>query len=263
MSNPKSKGGSSRPINQVIEQFRGLNLSTPWRWPSAPRTVLQSAAFLGVAVSIWMLLLSGVDDDLGLLAQKEQVLRSDVVMRLGRANSIGALREQKSRLEKQVRELEQQLPGRADMEALFTGINQAGLRNGLKFDTFKPGTESVSRYYAELPIAVQISGTYDAMGGFTADVAALPRIVTLQDLKMTAVPGAPTPAGQQADALSEDGRVVMTMVAKTYRYLDAAEAEAQRKLEMVAKRAKEAADAAKRGAEKAASTAKPAEGEEK
>ena len=90
-------------------------------------------------------------------------------------------------------------------------INQAGLGRGLQFELFKPGQVVVKDYYAELPIAIKVSGRYHDVGEFAADIANLSRIVTLHDLSL---------APPQRDT---SGSLVMEATARTYRYLDAAE----------------------------------------
>ena len=114
-------------------------------------------------------------------------------------------------------QLEKQLPGKAEMDALLSDINQAGLGRGLQFELFRPGNVVVKDYYAELPIAIKVSGRYHDMGAFAADVANLSRIVTLQNLVITQLPK------------EASGNLSMEATARTYRYLDAAEVDAQRK----------------------------------
>jgi type IV pilus assembly protein PilO len=98
-----------------------------------------------------------------------------------------------------------QLPSRSEVEALLIEVNQAGLGRGLQFDLFRPGQEQVKEFYAELPIAVNIKGSYHDIGAFAADIGKLPRIVTLNNIQL-----APTPTG----TLTLDATV------KTFRYLE-------------------------------------------
>ena len=110
-------------------------------------------------------------------------------------------------------QLEKQLPGKAEMDALLSDINQAGLGRGLQFELFRPGQVEVKDYYAELPIAIRVSGRYHDIGAFAADVANLSRIVTLHNLSIAPAVGRATPAAMLA----------MDATARTYRYLDATE----------------------------------------
>jgi type IV pilus assembly protein PilO len=114
-----------------------------------------------------------------------------------------------------VERLQKQLPSKAEMAALLSDINQAGVGRGLAFDLFKPGQVLVRDYYAEQPIDIKVTGSYHDVGAFAGDMANLPRIVTLNNMALTAGP---------------NGTLTLDAVAKTFRYLDADEASAARKL---------------------------------
>jgi len=124
------------------------------------------------------------------------------------------LKKQREQVMQYVTQLEKQLPSKAEMDALLSDINQAGLGRSLQFELFRPGQVSVKEYYAELPIAVRVTGNYHDMGAFASDIAHLSRIVTLNNLSI--VPG-------------KDGKLVMDTTAKTFRYLDNDEVALQRK----------------------------------
>jgi type IV pilus assembly protein PilO len=99
------------------------------------------------------------------------------------------------------------------MDALLSDINQAGLGRSLQFDLFRPGQVAVREYYAELPIALKVTGHYHDIGAFASDIANLSRIVTLNNLSIVPKP---------------DGALSLESTAKTFRYLDADEVIAQR-----------------------------------
>jgi type IV pilus assembly protein PilO len=132
-----------------------------------------------------------------------------------------------------VTQLERQLPGKAEMDALLSDINQAGVGRGLQFELFRPGQVVIKDYYAELPIALRVSGKYHDIGSFASDVANLSRIVTLHNLVIT-MPG----LAQGQSVPSGTGLLAMEATARTYRYLDPAEVEERRQAQ--AKAAKEA-----------------------
>jgi len=142
-------------------------------------------------------------------------LKKDYVSKLGQAVNLGELRKQKLQVQEYVTQLEKQLPGKAEMDALLSDINQAGLGRGLQFELFKPAaTENAADFYAELPINIRVTGSYHDIGAFASDVAKLSRIVLLNDVNI--LPG-------------KDGGLSMDAVAKTYRYLDEDEIAKQRK----------------------------------
>ena len=111
-------------------------------------------------------------------------LKAEFRDKLGQAVNLGELRKQKLQVEEYVTQLEKQLPGKAEMDALLSDINQAGLGRGLQFELFRPGQVEVKDYYAVLPIAIKVSGRYHDIGSFAADVANLSRIVTLQNISI-------------------------------------------------------------------------------
>lgn len=203
----------------VAEQFRGLNPKEPGQWPALPK----AAAFAGVAVVVmivgWFLLLSDVQAGLDAERDKEPNLKQDYRAKLAQAVNLPELRKQKSQVEEYVTQLEKQLPGKAEMDALLSDINQAGLGRGLQFELFRPGQAVVKDYYAELPIALRVSGRYHDVGAFAADVSNLSRIVTLHNLSVV------SPTGKDAGS----GNLSMEATARTYRYLDANELAEQKK----------------------------------
>lgn len=216
---------------QAADQFRGLNPNEPGQWPVLPKL----AAFVAVAAAAvvvgWFLLLSASADQLDAERNKEPTLKGEYRNKLAQAVNLNELRKQKSQVEEYVTQLEKQLPGKAEMDALLSDINQAGLGRGLQFELFRPGQVVVKDYYAELPIAIKVSGRFHDIGAFAADIANLSRIVTLNDMAVQP-PGA---ANKGADAA---GLLMMEATARTYRYLDASEVEEQRKAKDQAKKGK-------------------------
>lgn len=204
-------------FEQLAAQFRGLDFKQPGQWPILPKIV--SWLLLGAMVVLlsWFLLLSDKQDELEAERNREPALKQDYRSKLAQAVNLPELRKQKQQVEEYVTQLEKQLPGKAEMDALLTDINQAGIGRGLQFELFRPGSVAVRDYYAELPITIRVSGRYHDIGAFAADVANLSRIVTLHDLAIT---------GVQRES---GGTLSMDAVARTYRYLDANEVAAQKK----------------------------------
>ena len=201
-------------LGGAVSQFKGLNTSEPGQWPALPKLMAWALVIVAMLVAGWMLLLSGAHDELTAERNKEPALKQDYRAKLGQAVNLGELRKQKLQVEEYVTQLEKQLPGKAEMDALLSDINQAGLGRGLQFELFRPGQVVVKDYYAELPIGIRVSGRYHDLGSFTADIANLSRIVTLHNLSIVA---ARETSGQAAGLLSMDA------TARTYRYLDANE----------------------------------------
>ncbi len=204
----------------AASQFRNLNPNEPGQWPTLPKAAAWIAAGVAALVAGWFLVLASANEELEAARSKEPQLKENYRSRLAQAVNLSELRKQKLQVQEYVTQLEKQLPGKAEMDALLSDINQAGLGRGLQFELFRPGQVQVKDYYAELPIAIRVSGRYHDIGSFAADVANLSRIVTLQNVNISPVV-----------AKDRDGTGMLTMeaTARTYRYLDAAEIAAQRK----------------------------------
>ncbi|MDR0225255.1 MAG: type 4a pilus biogenesis protein PilO [Burkholderiaceae bacterium] len=200
----------------VQRQFRGLDPNDPSRWPMLPRSLLCIAIAAAVAGLMWFVLLKDYEETLEQERATEATLREDFRVKLGKAVSLDGLKKQREQVQQYVTQLEKQLPSKAEMAALLSDINQAGLGRSLQFDTFRPGSMVVKEYYAELPISLKVTGRYHDIGAFASDVAYLSRIVTLNNLSIT-------PANKDGGEL-----LSMEATARTFRYLDAEEVKAQR-----------------------------------
>ena len=204
-------------LDHAASQFRGLNPKEPGQWPALPK----AAAWLGATLLMvgvgWFAVLTSAADELQAERDREPALKADYRSKLGQAVNLTELRKQKLQVQEYVTQLEKQLPGKAEMDALLSDINQAGLGRGLQFELFRPGQVAVKEYYAELPITIRITGRYHDIGAFAADVANLSRIVTLHNISLAAAPR------------DSSGNLAMDATARTYRYLDATEVDAQRK----------------------------------
>jgi type IV pilus assembly protein PilO len=198
----------------LVSQFRGLNPNDPPSWPLLPQAVLYLFVMAAIVVALWFAWLSGSDAELEAEQKKELLLRDEYKKKLAQAVNLDALRKQREQVQQYVTQLEKQLPSKAEMDALLSDINQAGLGRSLNFDLFRPGSVAVKDYYAELPITLRVTGRFHDLGSFASDIANLSRIVTLNNLRVA--PGA---------------RDVLTMeaTAKTFRYLDNEEVASQRK----------------------------------
>ena len=209
-------------LNSVFEgaasQFRSLNPNEPGQWPLLPKLLTWTVVAIVMVALGWFMLLSPAHDELDAERAKEPVLKKDYRDKLGQAVNLAELRKQKLQVEEYVTQLEKQLPGKAEMDALLSDINQAGLGRGLQFELFKPGQVVVKDYYAELPIAIRVSGRYHDIGAFASDIANLSRIVTLHNLNIASA------------ARDASGALSMEATARTYRYLDPAEVEEIRRV---------------------------------
>jgi len=198
----------------LSNQFKDLDPKDPSIWPAIPRYTLFLVAALAVVVGLWFAWLSSSQETLQIEQEKELKLREDFKVKLSKAVNLDVLKKQREQVQQYVTQLEKQLPSKSEMDALLSDINQAGLGRSLQFDLFRPGQVAVKEYYAELPIALKVSGRYHDIGSFASDIANLSRIVTLNNLSINP---------------RQDGTLLMDATAKTFRYLDTEEIAAQRK----------------------------------
>ena len=211
---PKFNVNFSALQDGLKAQFVGLNPNDPSSWPAFPRFLLCLFVTAAVVVALWFVWLADSDEELKAEQAKEVQLREDFKKKLAQAVNLEALKKQREQVQQYVTQLEKQLPSKAEMDALLSDINQAGLGRSLQFELFRPGQVSVKEYYAELPIAIKVSGRYHDIGAFAADIANLSRIVTLNNMTITPL---------------KDGMMSMDTTAKTFRYLDPEEVALQRK----------------------------------
>jgi type IV pilus assembly protein PilO len=198
----------------LIDDFRTLDPKDPGLWPVLPRIIILVGIFLVVLVLGWWLGWRVQIDELDAKHQQEEALKEEWRTKKAQAVNLDEYQKQLAEINRSFGALLKQLPNASEMESLLVDINQAGLGRGLQFDLFKPGTESLRDFYAELPITIKVAGPYHDLGAFTGDIAKLPRIVTLNDIDVST---------------SKDGGLTMSAVAKTFRYLDEEEVARQRK----------------------------------
>jgi type IV pilus assembly protein PilO len=213
----KSKTSIDFPALQekLVTQFRDLDPKDPSLWPALPRYGLLVGVVVLVVTGLWFAWLSTSQQELEAEQARELTLRKDYSAKLVKAVNLDVLKKQREQVLQYVTQLEKQLPSKAEMDALLSDINQAGLGRSLQFELFRPGQIAVRDYYAELPIVLRVSGKYHDIGAFASDIANLSRIVTLNNLTVLPRP---------------DGALTMDATAKTFRYLDPQEVAAQRKV---------------------------------
>jgi len=198
----------------TLDDLRRLNLREVGSWPLLPKVVVLALIFIAIVAVGALLDWREQYDALDAAQQQEVKLRAQYAEKKGKAINYDLYRKQLDEIEQSFGALLKQLPNRAEMDALLTDINQAGLGRGLQFELFRPAAqEKMADFYAELPISIRITGNYHDMGAFASDIAQLPRIVTLNDISIN----------------NERGVLAMEAVAKTYRYLDEDEVARQRR----------------------------------
>ena len=199
-----------------LDDLRNLDPKQPGNWPWP----VKAGAFLiifiliqvGAYILLWQSQVDAIERGRNDVAKQKEVFLEKKKL----AVNLDAYKQQRAEIEQSFGALLKQLPNKSEMDALLIDINQAGLGRGLAFDLFKPAaTENFTEFYAELPVNIKVTGNYHDLGAFASDVAKMPRIVLLTDVKL--------------DPPGPNGQLSMEAVAKTYRYLDEEEVAKQRK----------------------------------
>jgi type IV pilus assembly protein PilO len=199
----------------LIQELQTLDPKQPGNWPWPIKLGALVLIFLAIQVGAYFLLWQSQADQIEKGRQEVDKQKDAFIEKKKLAINLEAYKQQRAEIEQAFGALLKQLPNKSEMDALLIDINQAGLGRGLQFELFKPAEkETVTEFYAELPVNIKVSGNYHDLGAFASDVAKMPRIVLLTDLKI--------------DPPQKDGNLSMEAVAKTYRYLDEEEVAKQR-----------------------------------
>jgi type IV pilus assembly protein PilO len=197
----------------TLDDFRRLNFREVGKWPTAPKVIVLAVIVLFIVAMGAFFDWKDQWESLQTAQAEEAKLKDQFKDKKAKAINYDLYVAQLAEVEQSFGALVKQLPNKSEIDALLTDINQAGLGRGLQFDLFRPAPqERMADFYAELPITIKITGNYHDIGAFASDVAALPRIVTLNDLAIA----------------NDKGTLTMDAVAKTFRYLDEEEVAKQR-----------------------------------
>jgi type IV pilus assembly protein PilO len=203
-------------IQAILDDFKGLPKDVG-AWPLAPRIASLFAIFVGILVGGWFFLWGEQLATLEQRQQQEKNFKNDFVTKKTQAVNRELYVQQLAEIDRAFGTLLKQLPSKSEVESLLIEVNQSGMGRGLQFELFRPASEIVREFYAELPINVRLTGHYHDFGAFAGDISKLSRIVTLNNISIEA-------------GKAKDGTLVMDAITKTFRYLDDEELAANRKV---------------------------------
>jgi type IV pilus assembly protein PilO len=190
----------------TLDDLKNINVNDISSWPLLVKIVGTGFICLVILVVGYFAFVQGMLDDYDSAKKKEEGLRDTYLNKKALAINLPAYKQQMEEMQQTFGSLLRQLPNSTEVPDLLVDITQAGLGRGLEFVLFKPEKEQPKDFYAELPISIEVRGSYHELAGFVSDVAALPRIVTFGDLTITAA--------------AKGGRLGMAAKARTYRYLE-------------------------------------------
>ena len=190
-----------------LSELNNLNFSNLGNWPVAAKAALM-VLLAALIAGAWFYFDSR--DQFALLEryQKEEgALKSEFLLKQDKVLNLEIYKQQLEEMKVDFAEMLRQLPDKSEIADLLVDVSQTGLAAGLEFELFQPLSELEKDFYVELPIKIKVIGGYHEFGGFVSGLAALPRIITMHDVKIT-------------KAKAGDGaNLVMEAMAKTYRYI--------------------------------------------
>lgn len=201
-------------VSDIMDKINNIDVNDLKNIGSAPKTVKISALifiFIAVLVAGYFLKITDMNKQLASLERKEQTLRKSFDKMQGTAVNLEAYTQQLEDMRKSFGALLRQLPDKTEIESLLTDISQTGIAAGLEIQYFKPEKLTSKEFYSEYPIKLKVSGRYHQFATFVSGVAALPRIVTLQDIRIHP---------QETKGKTESVKMVMDLTVITYQYLE-------------------------------------------
>ena len=200
----------------TLSDLRRLDPKKIGSWPILPKLGVLFITLVFIVAASWWFDWQHQIEGINQEKLKEEGLRKTFLTKKSEAINLPAYQKQLEDIEKQFGALLKQLPGKSEMDALLTDINQAGLGRGLQFELFKPAAQETRRdFYAELPISIKVTGNYHDIGAFASDIGKLSRIVTLENISLASA--------------GKSGGLALDALAKTFRYLDDEELAQQRR----------------------------------
>ena len=193
----------------TLDELNELDFQDIANWPSAAKIVLVLLACVAIGVGSYFLF---IEDSFKKLEQEQQTeieLRQKFETKALMVSNLESHRAQLSELEHMLEDLLSQLPTRTEIAGLLDALTHIGQDNGLKFNSISWQPVVEREFSLEVPIKIDLTGSYDQLGHFTADVAALPRIVMLENFVVV---------HEDTDQLR------VNVLAKTYQYLEKKEA---------------------------------------
>ncbi len=193
-------------INELVEQLQNLDPNNIGNWPLPVRVVIVITVVIAVLIAGYYLDTQTQQENLVRVQKVEDTLRKDYENKQAKAANLEAYKAQMVEMEESFGTMLRQLPSKTEVADMLVDITQTGLASGLEFELFQPKGEKPKEFSAELPISIKVKGSYHNLGKFVSGMAALPRIVTLHDI--------------QISADKKSGLLSMNTTGKTYRYLD-------------------------------------------
>ncbi len=219
-------------LKSIVSSWKNLDPQKIWTWPAIPKYAVLSGICVLFAAGGYFTLVGPEIESLDQAQLQMETLKKEYQDKYTMSANLEAYKKLRKNTEVVFGESLRQLPSKSEMEALLNDINQAGLGRGLSFESFKPNPkENTFEFYAELPIAMTVEGSYHDIAEFNAAIAKLARIVTINDIELKLID--PKNNGSK-EKKGPAFKMKMVATAKTYRYLDDTEVKEQQKAKQAA-----------------------------
>lgn len=207
-------------VQDIVQQLNTLDMQNPGAWPGWARTAAAVLLAVGLIAAGGWFLVKPIYEQVQAERLTEESLRGEFETKQKKVAALDAYKAQLVEMEQSFGAMLKQLPNKAEVPNLLNDISQTRVAASLEEELFQPQGEIPKEFYAALPNKVIVVGTYHEMGSFVGAIAALPRIVTIEDVEIRSDGSAPNAAK------SASAQLRMTAQVQTYRYLDDEEAAA-------------------------------------
>lgn len=208
-------------LQEAFAQLQTLDTQNPGAWPPWVRAAAVVATAIVLVIAGTWFLLKPIYEQVEAARNQELTLRADFEAKQKKVAALDAYREQLAEMERSFGAMLKQLPSKAEVANLLNDISQTRVAASLEEELFQPQSEAPKDFYAAIPNKLILLGSYHEMGGFASAIAALPRIVTIENVEIR--PASAGPSGKKTSSKAVVGsqtRLRMTANAQTYRYLD-------------------------------------------
>ncbi|CAM2776144.1 type 4a pilus biogenesis protein PilO [Moritella viscosa] len=186
-----------------LQELNELDLEDLGNWPKPAKIAINIIFSVLIAALFYWVFISTSLQTLDKIEKKEASLRLQFEAKASLAGNLGLYTAQMSEMENLFNSMLRQLPSKSETAGLLDDLSYIGQHNGLQLRKFKWLQEVKRDFSYEVPVNLEVIGTFHQLGQFTSDIAALPRIVTLEDFTITKL---------QGELLK------VNMIARTYRY---------------------------------------------
>lgn len=193
-----------------MDAINNLDFEDVGSWPKFIKVITSVLIFSIIVAAGWWFHHKDQQEQLDLVKAKESELKTAFEFKQKKAANLEALQQQLEDIKQSFGDLLKRLPDKTEVAGLLVDISQQGLGAGLEFELFKPGKETSSEFYVELPIQIRVAGDYHSFGQFVSGVADLPRIVTQHNVKIY----------KEKTSNGDEPKLIMESIAKTYRYME-------------------------------------------